>query len=73
MAAREERCTEYELETSGMGGKINALKVVVTKIKGERDELKGVVEMMTRERTALFGRRENLLREGKGTGPISRD
>ena len=42
----------------------DALKVGVTKVDGERDEIKGLVKMMTRERTVIHGRRENLLREG---------
>ena len=66
MAVREERCANSKLETDQLGGKIDALKVVVTKVEGERDELKGLVDMMTRERTALRGRRDDLLREGEG-------
>ena len=39
---------------------------MVTKVEGERDGLKGLVEMMTRERTEIRGRRENISREGEG-------
>ena len=34
------------------------------KVEGERDELKGLVNIMKREITALHVRRDNLLREG---------
>ena len=61
------------METSRLGGEIDALKVVVTKVKGKMDELKGLVEMITREMTALGGRRDNLYRGGEGTCPRSRD
>ena len=36
-----------------MGGKIDALKVVVLKVKGERDDIKSLVEMMMREKTSI--------------------
>ena len=62
MAVREERCSDSELETTRMGGKIDALKVVVTKVEGDRDNLKDLVKMMTRERTALRGRRYDISR-----------
>ena len=65
MDVREERCTNSKLETSWMGGNIYALKVVVTKVEGERDKLKSLVEMITMERTALLGRRDYLSREGE--------
>ena len=32
MNVREERCADSKLETARLGGKINALKVVVTKV-----------------------------------------
>ena len=64
MVVREERCVDSKLETAWMGGKIDTLKVVVTKVEGERDDLKGLIEMMTGERKALCGRRENISREG---------
>ena len=51
----------------------DALEVVVTKVKGKRDDIKGLVEMMMRDRTALHGRRDHLLREGKGTWTRSQD
>ena len=66
MAVREERCVNSELEKARLGGKIDALKVVVTTVEGERDELKGLVEMMTRERKALRRRKDNISREGEG-------
>ena len=34
MAVREERCANSGLEKDPMGGKINAMKLVVTKFKG---------------------------------------
>ena len=37
---------------------------MVTKFKGERGKLKNMVDMMTRENTALRERREDLLKEG---------
>ena len=43
MNIREERCFDSELKTAWLGGNINALKVVVTKVEGERSELKGLV------------------------------
>ena len=49
-----------------MGRKIDALKVVVTKVGGDRDDLKGKVEMMKRKRTALCGRRDDISRDGEG-------
>ena len=49
-----------------MVGMINALTLVAEKFDGERYELKGLVKMMTRERTALSGRSDNLPREGEG-------
>ena len=39
---------------------------IITKVEGERDNIKGLVEMTTRERTALRGRKDNLSREGGG-------
>ena len=48
MVVREERCADYELETARMGGKIDALKVVVTKVEGQKDDLNGMVDIMTR-------------------------
>ena len=39
---------------------------MVTKVEGERDELKGLVKMMRRERTALCRRRYDLSREIEG-------
>ena len=38
---------------------------MVTKVEGERDKLKGLVETMTREKMALCGRRDDLSREGE--------
>ena len=66
MAIREDKCANSELETARLGGKIDALKVVVKEVEGERDDLKGLVEMMTRERTELHRRRDDLSREGEG-------
>ena len=44
-----------------------------TKVEGERDELKDMVEMMM-EMTMLHGRRDNLSKvRGEVTGPISQD
>ena len=40
--------------------------LVVTKVEGEKDELKDLAKMMTRERTTLSGRRYDLSREGGG-------
>ena len=40
MYVREERCAESELEMARLGENINALKVVVTNVKGERDKIK---------------------------------
>ena len=60
MASRDERCADSELETDRLGGNIDALKVVVKKVEGERDKLKGMVEIMTRERMAIRGRRDDL-------------
>ena len=40
MDEREEICADSNLETSRMGGKIDALGVVVTKVEGERENLK---------------------------------
>ena len=51
-----------------MGGKIDALKVVVKKVKGERENIKGLSKMMTRERTALCGRRDDLGSCGRNAG-----
>ena len=34
MAVREERCANSDLEKDPLGGKINAMKLVVTKFKG---------------------------------------
>ena len=34
MAVMEERCVDSDLETARLGGGIDALKVVVTKIEG---------------------------------------
>ena len=34
MVVREERCADSKLEKTPMGGKINSLKVVVTKVDG---------------------------------------
>ena len=48
MAVREDRCDHSELETPHLGGEIDALKVVVTKVNGERNDIKGLIEMMTR-------------------------
>ena len=66
MAIREERCpdSESELETFrlGGGGVIDVLKLVAMKVKVKRDEIKGMVEMMTRGRTAIHSRRGNLSR-----------
>ena len=64
--AREERCADSELETARLGGKIDALKVVVMKVEGERDENKGLVEMMARDKTALHRRRDDPSTEGEG-------
>ena len=36
------------------------LKLVVMKIEGERDNIKGLVDMMIRERTTLHGRRGDI-------------
>ena len=47
-------------------GGFKDLRVVVTKVKGERYEIKGLVKMMTRGRNALHGRRDDILREGEG-------
>ena len=65
MAVREESCDVSELETAWMGGNIDALKVVITKVEGEMKNIKGLVKMMMRERTALRGRRDNISREGE--------
>ena len=43
MNLREERCANFKLETARLGGEIETLKVVVTKFKGDRDDLKGLV------------------------------
>ena len=61
----EERRADFELETAQLGVKIDALKVVVTKVEGEREKLKSLVKMMTRERSMLCGRRDDLSREGE--------
>ena len=45
---RKERCADSELEKAHMGGEIDALKVVVKKVKGERDKIKGLVKMIMR-------------------------
>ena len=44
---REDRLANSELKMTRLGEGINALKVVVMKVKGERGDLKGLVEMMT--------------------------
>ena len=62
----EDKCTDSKLETARLVGKINALTLVAEKFDGERYELKGLVKMMKRERTALSGRIDNLPREGEG-------
>ena len=62
---REERCTNSELETARLGGKIDGLNVLVTKFEEVRDNLKGLFQILVRERTAICGRRDNLLREGE--------
>ena len=64
MAVREERCVGSWLKMARLGRNIDALKVVVTKVEGERYELKGLFEMMTRERSELRRRRDDLSREG---------
>ena len=46
MDVREERCANSELEMARLGGNIDALKVVVTKFEGGKEELKGLVKMM---------------------------
>ena len=66
MVVREERCADYELETARMGGNIDALKVVVTKVEGQKDDLNGMVDIMTRGRTTLHGRRDDLSTEEEG-------
>ena len=50
---------------SQLGVNIDALKVVVTKVEREREKLKGLVKMMTRERSVLYRRRYDLSREGE--------
>ena len=52
------------METAWLGGGIDALKEVVMKVKGDKDKIKGLVEMMTREMMVLFRRWDNLWREG---------
>ena len=71
IAVREERYPDSKLETARLGKKINNLNLVVTKIVGDMDELKGLVEMLTRERLALHGRRDDLLRDGEWNMPKS--
>ena len=51
MAVREERCVGSWLKMARLGRNIDALKVVVTKVEGERYEIKGLFKMMTRERS----------------------
>ena len=43
----------------------------ITKVEWERNELKGLVEMMTRERTVIHGRKDIYKGMGKVTVPIS--
>ena len=54
------------METAQLGRDVNALKLVVKKVEGKRDELKCMVNIMTRERTVLSGRRDDLSSEGGG-------
>ena len=60
MAVREERCADSELVMAWLGWEIDALKLVSMKVDEERDELKVLVNIMMRERTALCARRDNL-------------
>ena len=39
---REERCTNSELETARLGGKIDGLNVLVKKFEEVRENLKGL-------------------------------
>ena len=63
MDIRDERCTISDLKTARLGRNINALKVVVMKVEGERGELKCMLKMMTSKNTVLLRRRDNISRE----------
>ena len=53
------RCTNSELEMSRLGENIKSLKLLVTKIDGERDNIKGLADTMMKDSTVLRGRRDD--------------